>query len=113
MPWRSQRQQQARVGLRHVSTVPPAESGTVCRGSVVAMKTAPTLLLGWVWITAAMQSFATEADPNSGCPHDDPAAHRQRPGEESPQRLQPKDCDPTRLPTPTTSPQTKTKPVDR
>jgi len=77
------------------------------------MKVAPTLLLGWIWITAALQSFAAEVDPNSGCPPDDPAAHRQRPGEESPQRLQPEDCDPTRLPTPTTSPLSGSIPVDR
>ena len=77
------------------------------------MKPAPTLLLGWIWITAAMQSIAAEVDPNSGCPPDDPAAQRQRPGEESPQRLQPEDCDPTRLPTPTTSPLSGSIPVDR
>src|ERR1700742_3535269 len=77
------------------------------------MKTAPTLLLGWIWVTAAMQSFAAEGDPNSGCPPDDAAAHRQRPGEETPDRLQPEDCDPTRLPTPTTSPLSGSIPVDR
>jgi hypothetical protein len=77
------------------------------------MRTALTLLLGWMGIAAATQSFAAEVDPNSGCPPDDPAAHRQRPGEESPQRLQPEECDPTRLPTPTTSPLSGSIPVDR
>jgi hypothetical protein len=77
------------------------------------MKIVPTLLLGWIWITAAVQSFAADVDPNSGCPPDDPAAHRHRPGEESPERLQPEDCDPTRLPTPTTSPLSGSIPVDR
>lgn len=77
------------------------------------MRIAPTLLLGWMWITAAMQSVAVEVDPNSGCPPDDPAAQRQRPGEDNPQRLQPEDCDPTRLPTPATSPLSGSIPVDR
>jgi hypothetical protein len=77
------------------------------------MRAAPTLLLGWIWIAAALQSFAAEVDPNSGCPPDDPAAHRQRPGEEAPDRLQPEECDPTRLPTPTTSPLSGSIPVDR
>ena len=77
------------------------------------MRAALTFLLGWMGIAAALQSFAAQVDPNSGCPPDDPAAHRQRPGEESPDRLQPEECDPTRLPTPTTSPLSGSIPVDR
>jgi len=77
------------------------------------MRAALTFLLGWMGLTAALQSFAADVEPNSGCPPDDPAAHRQRPGEESPDRLQPEECDPTRLPTPTTSPLSGSIPVDR
>jgi hypothetical protein len=77
------------------------------------MRAALTFLLGWIGIATAMQSFAADVDPNSGCPPDDPAAHRQRPGEGSPDRLQPEECDPTRLPTPTTSPLSGSIPVDR
>jgi hypothetical protein len=77
------------------------------------MRNAVTPLLGWLWITAAVQAFGSQVDPNSGCPPDDPGAHRQRPGEDSAQRLQPEDCDPTRLPTPSTSPLAGSIPVDR
>ena len=69
--------------------------------------------MAWISMAAAMQSIAAEVDPNSGCPPDDPGAHRQRPGEATPERLQPEDCDPTRLPTPSTSPLPGSIPVDR
>jgi hypothetical protein len=77
------------------------------------MKVALTLLLAWISLAATMQSIAVEADPNSGCPPDTTAAQRQRPGEGPPERLQPADCDPTRLPTPSASPLPGSIPVDR
>jgi hypothetical protein len=77
------------------------------------MKVALTLLLAWISLVAAMKSIAVEVDPNSGCPPDSTAGQRQRPGEGPPQRLQPADCDPTRLPTPTASPLPGSIPVDR
>jgi hypothetical protein len=77
------------------------------------MKVALTLLLAWISLAATTQSIAVEVDPNSGCPPDSTAAQRQRPGEGPPERLQPADCDPTRLPTPSASPLPGSIPVDR
>lgn len=92
------------------------------------MRAAPTLLLAWISIVAAMQSIAAgvdpvpadpapagpvPTDPNSGCPPETSEAARQRPGEEPPQRLQQPECDPTRLPTPSASPMPGSIPVDR
>lgn len=71
------------------------------------------MLLACISIATALQSLAAPADPNSGCPPDDPGAQRQRPGEGPPQRLQAEECDPTRLPTPSTSPLQGSIPVDR
>jgi hypothetical protein len=57
---------------------------------------------------------AAGSDPNSGCTPDDRAQlTRQRPGEGPPGRLQPADCDPTRLPTPVSSPLPGAIPADR
>lgn len=53
------------------------------------------------------------ADPNSGCPAGAAEPTRQRPGEGVPDRLQAAECDPTRLPTPTTSPLSGSIPVNR
>jgi hypothetical protein len=72
-----------------------------------------TLLLAWMSLVATMQSIAVEAEPNSGCPPESVTARRQRPGEELPERLQPAECDPTRLPTPSPSPLPGSIPVDR
>jgi hypothetical protein len=77
------------------------------------MRAALTFILGCMGMAVTMQSFAVDVDPNSGCPPDDAAAQRQRPGQETPDRLQPEDCDPTRLPTPTTSPLSGSIPVNR
>jgi hypothetical protein len=77
------------------------------------MRVAQSLLLACISIAAAMQSIAVDVDPNSGCPPDSADAPRQRPGEEPPQRLQPLECDPTRLPTPSASPLPGSIPVDR
>jgi hypothetical protein len=77
------------------------------------MRVAQSLLLACISLAAAMQSIAVDVDPNSGCPPDSADAPRQRPGEEPPQRLQPLECDPTRLPTPSASPLPGSIPVDR
>jgi hypothetical protein len=61
----------------------------------------------------ALRALAADVDPNSGCPPDAAAPTRQRPGEEPPERLQPVECDPTRLPTPAASPLPGSIPVDR
>jgi hypothetical protein len=77
------------------------------------MRVAQPLLLACISLAAAMQSIAVDVDPNSGCPPESADAPRQRPGEETPQRLQPAECDPTRLPTPSASPLPGSIPVDR
>jgi hypothetical protein len=66
-----------------------------------------------VLTVAPMQLIALEADPNSGCPPQASEPVRQRPGEEPPERLQPAECDPTRLPIPSASPLPGSIPVDR
>ena len=50
------------------------------------MRITRMLFMAWMSLAAAMQSIAAEVDPNSGCAPDDPAAHRQRPGEPTPER---------------------------
>jgi hypothetical protein len=60
-----------------------------------------------------MLAMAAEADPNSGCPPQTSEPTRQRPGEAPPERLQEPDCDPTRLPIPSSSPLPGSIPVDR
>jgi len=77
------------------------------------MRLAQTLLLAWISLAAMMQSIAVEVDPNSGCPPESATALRQRPGEGTPERLQPAECDPTRLPTPSASSLPGSIPVDR
>ena len=77
------------------------------------MRCLRTLMLVSVLTAAAMQSLAVETDPNSGCPPESAQTLRQRPGQEPPERLQPAECDPTRLPTPSASPLPGSIPVDR
>lgn len=70
--------------------------------------------LTWVLVlTALAMQSARAADPNSGCPAEGAELTRQRPGEGVPDRLQAPECDPTRLPTPTTSPLSGSIPVNR
>jgi hypothetical protein len=77
------------------------------------MRAVPLFLLASMCIAATMQSIAAQVDPNSGCPPEDASSQRQRPGEELPERLQPAECDPNRLPTPSASPLPGSIPVDR
>jgi hypothetical protein len=77
------------------------------------MRCVRSLVLVSILMAAAMQSIALEVDPNSGCPPETSDTVRQRPGEGPPQRLQPAECDPTRLPTPSASPLPGSIPVDR
>jgi hypothetical protein len=70
-------------------------------------------MLVLVLAAAAMPSLALEADPNSGCEPQGSEPVRQRPGEGPPERLQPAECDPTRLPIPSASPLPGSIPVDR
>jgi hypothetical protein len=77
------------------------------------MRCVRILVLMSVLTAAAMPSIGVEVDPNSACPPPASEPVRQRPGEEPPQRLQPAECDPTRLPTPSASPLPGSIPVDR
>lgn len=77
------------------------------------MRCVRSLVMMSILMAAAMQSIAVEVDPNSGCPPETADTVRQRPGEGPPQRLQPAECDPTRLPTPSASPLPGSIPVDR
>jgi hypothetical protein len=78
------------------------------------MRCVRTFMLVSVLTAAAMQSIAGQVDPNSGCPPQTSEPIRQRPGEETPERLQQQaECDPTRLPTPSASPLPGSIPVDR
>ena len=80
------------------------------------MRCVRTLMLVSVLTAAAMQAIAVEVavDPNSGCTPQASEPVRQRPGEETPERLQQQaECDPTRLPTPSASPLPGSIPVDR
>jgi hypothetical protein len=77
------------------------------------MRRVRALVLVSVMSLAATQSIAVEVDPNSGCPPQDSEPTRQRPGQEPPERLQPPECDRTRLPTPSASPLPGSIPVDR
>src|SRR5262245_3466819 len=77
------------------------------------MRAAQLLLMVWLSIAAALQSVAAQVAANSDCPPDDPATHRQRPGEATREPLQPEECDPTRLPTPAASAVPGSIPVDR
>jgi hypothetical protein len=84
------------------------------------MRPAPVLFLGLLAnLSQALAGDAPQApptaatDPNSGCTDDSTRQTRQRPGQDPPERLQPDDCDPTRLPTPAFSPLPGPTPVDR
>jgi len=77
------------------------------------MRCVPALMLVSVLNAACSQANAVEVDPNSGCPPETSEPVRQRPGQEPPERLQPAECDPTRLPTPAASPLPGSIPVDR
>jgi hypothetical protein len=77
------------------------------------MRCLRTLMLVSVLMATAMQSLAGQTDPNSGCPPESEETLRQRPGQEPPERLQPAECDPTRLPTPSASPLPGSIPVNR
>src|SRR5262245_21779073 len=78
------------------------------------MRCARSLTWMLVLTALAMQSVgAAEPDPNSGCLAQGTELTRQRPGEGLPDRLQAPECDPTRLPTPTTSPLSGSIPVNR
>jgi hypothetical protein len=79
------------------------------------MSFARNLMLALVLAAATIESIAAEiaADPNSGCPPEATDLVRQRPGEAPPERLQPAECDPTRLPTPSASPLPGSIPVNR
>jgi hypothetical protein len=61
----------------------------------------------------APDSAAAPANPNSGCGPAGTEPIRQRPGEAPPERLQQADCDPTRLPTPTSTTLPGPTPADR
>jgi hypothetical protein len=78
------------------------------------MRCVRTCMLVSVLAAAAMQAIAVEVDPNSGCTPQASEPVRQRPGEETPERLQQQaECDPTRLPIPSASPLPGSIPVDR
>jgi hypothetical protein len=88
------------------------------------MKPAPVLLLGLLAnLSPALAADdplpgdppppGAPVDPNSGCQNDSSQQTRRRPGEAPPERLQPDECDPTRLPTPAFSPLPGSIPVDR
>jgi len=77
------------------------------------MKCLPVLTFALLLIALIPRSFAAEVDPNSACTPDNGAPLRQRPGETPPERLQPVECDPTRLPTPAASPMQGSIPVNR
>ena len=64
-------------------------------------------------IITVARSIAADPDPNSGCPPESTEPLRQRPGEAPPDRLQPVECDPTRLPIPSASPLPGVIPVNR
>src|SRR5882724_2270427 len=114
--WGCQRHEQAQLRLRDVSSVPSAPAGAFRlrgpQGARITMRCLHTLAL-MSFLTAAIPANAVEVDPNSGCPPQSGETLRQRPGEAPPERLAPAECDPTRLPTPSTSPLPGSIPVDR
>jgi hypothetical protein len=84
------------------------------------MRCARSLIWVLVFSAIALPASGTAADPDSaaaapdsGCPPERTDTLRQRPGEAPPERLQPAECDPTRLPTPAASPLPGSIPVDR